>query len=451
MTNIKQVHIGLGRFFRGHQAVYTQHVTKGDEWPIAAVSLRTREAVDQMKKQDGKYHVVSNDQENSKIEVIDVISKCLFLEDEYQEIVNLLSSESVEIISFTITEKGYCFDFSNQALDLENPEIKEDLKGSSIPKTSIGLVAESLIKRFNGHKKPVTLLSCDNVSMNGDVLGKVVKQFLEIKHPGAMTWFDKSIKCPNTMVDRIVPRINNSELESVADQLSFVDKIPIITEKFTQWCIEDNFSSKRPHWEKDGVQFVENIEPFENLKLRALNASHSYLTYLGLLKGYKYVHEAIADEEIEGDIKNLFRNEVAPTIKEIAEETFTKYCQSLIERFRNPHLKHELIQIAMDGSQKIPQRWVPSIEYLLGKNLKVTILFRALAYWTVFIESQVRSKTKIDDPKSELLETTFAKIENISELKRALAKVNIVPSSILENPAFNEEFDEQCRRFFQKD
>lgn len=447
MSSIKQVHLGLGRFFRGHQAVYTQNCIEAKQWPIAAVSLRTNDAVEQMKRQDCRYHVIASDQSNTSVQINHAVQRCLFLKDDYDEILKLMASEDVEIISFTITEKGYCYDFAKNELDKNNPEIKADLNSSDRMMSSIGLVSQSLVKRYYSHKKPVTLLSCDNVSMNGDVLRCAISQFLSLVDNEAAEWFESKIYCPNTMVDRIVPRVESEALKDYKKHFEFNDEIPIITEKFTQWCIEDKFSSLRPPWEKAGVEFVKDIEAYEKLKLRALNAAHSYLTYLGLLKNYEFVSQAIEDKEISDDLKVMFETEVQQTLKEIPTDVYKKYCDSLIERFKNPHLKHQLSQIAMDGSQKISQRWIPTIVEVMEKSQNPKILTKAVCIWIVYIVKSSIEDQKIFDPKEDELKKCFREKLTTAETLNQLSKLEIIPTKILNNPHFKKELDEQYRKF----
>lgn len=447
MSAIKQIHLGLGRFFRGHQMVYTQKCTSADEWPIAAVSMRTKDAVEQMKFQDNRYHVLASDKEETSVLVNESIQKCLFLKNDYDEISELMTSKDLEIISFTITEKGYCFDFVRNELDQNNNEIVADLKRDNQMITSIGLVSKSLIQRYHTHRKPITLLSCDNVSMNGNVLKRAIFEFLLQVDPEVAKWFEASISCPNTMVDRIVPRVDSEELKAYKKYFEFSDEIPIITEKFSQWCIEDNFSSLRPAWENSGVEFVADIEPYEKLKLRALNAAHSYLTYLGLLKEYEFVSQAVQDDEILNDLEVLFKSEVQQTLGQIPTAEYLAYCSSLIERFKNPHLKHQLKQIAMDGSQKISQRWIPTITELLDHSNDPKALLKALSVWIVYVVKNINQNEKLFDPMEEKLKRFFSKHITLDELISQLPKLEIIPTKILEHPHFLKELNEQYRRF----
>ena len=428
---IHQLHLGLGQFFRGHQAVYTQN--SRETWNIAAVSMRTDTSVRQMRAQENIYHVLSRDKNGSQIQKIDCVKESLFLGEDYQRIVEILCSEDLEIVSFTITEKGYCFDFSQKKLVSNHPEIRSDLEQSE-KKTAIGLIALAIEKRFNSHKKPFTLLSCDNVSFNGDVLKSALSEYLESSSSLALEWFKREIQCPNTMVDRIIPKTSKEEKTEALKNYEF-DPLVILTESFSQWCIEDKFSSLKPEW--PGVQWVDDIEPFEHLKLRTLNGSHTYLTYLGRLKNYNTVDQAIADEEIRADIKDLYMKEVFPTLKSIDKDFFINYKNQLIERFENPSLKHQLEQIAMDGSQKIPQRWLP----VRAENPDTPIIQKGFCHWALFLYRKLKCGEKIYDPIADQLSLTESPRDFLKQLTQ------VIPETELQNEYFLKVYDERCERF----
>lgn len=428
---IHQIHLGLGQFFRGHQAVYTQK--SSETWNLAAVSMRTNTAVNQMKEQNNIYHVLTRDKNSSRLEKIDCVKESLFLGEDYDRILEILISEKLQIISLTITEKGYCYDFSKEGLISDHPEIEFDLNNEK-KKTAIGLIAHAIEKRFETHQETLTLLSCDNVSFNGNVLKQAVEEFLKLKNSPALSWFQDEINCPNTMVDRIIPKTSEEEKKEALKEFDY-DPLVILTETFTQWCIEDQFSSQKPEW--PGVQWVKNIEAFEHLKLRTLNGSHTYLTYLGRLKNYETVDEAILDEEIREDLENLYLREVFPTLDGIDEDFFIHYKNQLFERFENPFLKHRLEQIAMDGSQKIPQRWLPVRE----KNPSTPIIDQGLCHWAIFLYRKLKRSETIHDPMAENLSLTDNPRDFLAQLS------GIIPSEILKNENFLKAYDERCKRF----
>ncbi|MBD66635.1 MAG: hypothetical protein CME62_15610 [Halobacteriovoraceae bacterium] len=434
---IKQVHLGLGQFFRGHQAYYTELAK--EDWGIAAVSMRTDTAVKQMQAQKNRYSVLARDHAVAELTQIHCVAQSYFLPESYQAVFDLLASEQTEIISLTVTEKGYCFDFHKGELDLNLTEIQAELKSDKAT-TAIGLIAHAMEQRYKTHQKPGTLLSCDNVSFNGSILKKAVASFLKAKESPCLEWFEKEVMSPNTMVDRIIPKTTEEEKKKAFEDKDDFDPLVILTEKFSQWCIEDKFSSEKPHW--PGVQLVQNIEPFENLKLRALNGAHSYLTYMGRLKNYETVDEAIQDQEILDDLSHLFTEEVYPTLKpDISETEYKAYTEALIQRFKNPHLKHRLEQIAMDGTQKVPQRWLPVIK---ENKEQCPILVKALCVWILFLKRKLDQNEKIMDPKAEQIKSWNDK--DIQTFAQQFQQ--IIPAEILGQKSFKRELDEQYQRFF---
>ena len=429
--SIKQLHLGLGQFFRGHQAVYTQK--SPENWNIAAVSMRTNTSVKQMQAQNNTYHVLARDKSDQALMKIDCVKESLFLGDDYTRILEILESKELQIISLTITEKGYCFDFSSKNLIADHPDIIHDLKNDK-KVSAVGLIADAIEKRFNSHQEPLTLLSCDNVSFNGDVLKKAVTQYLELSKSPALEWFKNSIQSPNTMVDRIIPKTTDEEKKEALKDMNF-DPLLILTESFTQWCIEKKFSSDHPTW--PGVEWVDDIEPFEDLKLRTLNGSHTYLTYLGRLKNYDYVHEAIQDEEIRSDVEDLYVKEVFPTLKGIEKEFFIKYKNQLLERFENPYLNHQLEQIAMDGSQKIPQRWLP----VRKENDQTPVIQKGFCHWAIFLYRKLKRSEQIHDPISSKFSLTETPREFLNQL------TSVIPENELTDEYFLKVYDERCQRF----
>lgn len=375
---MKILHLGLGRFHRGHQAVYYQRLaeTFGETWDVIALSMRSPGARDELREAGFSYPVLELSANREDVIHVNVIKEALDAQEDFERVLTCFKDPAVQIITLTITEKGYCLK-SDGTLDLENPGIKHDLSHPENPQTAIGLLALGLRMRNTN----ITVLSCDNLRENGSKLRNALRVFLKEDLNFA--------SFPNTMVDRIVPSLDPVK----AREFSLKYKVPeylIATEVFSQWVIEDDFKGERPKLEKVGVEFVKDVRPFEEMKLRLLNASHSYLAYAGTLKGYDFVHEAIADDELRNDVETLMLKEVGPLLKMDVKE----YAHTLLERFKNDKLPHKLRQIAMDGSQKIPQRIIPSL--LEAESSRV--LTKAVAAWLSFL--WLERNGKIDDPKS---------------------------------------------------
>ncbi len=398
------LHLGLGRFHRGHQAVYYQH-TGG--WNVIASTMRSAEERDKLRKVNLTYPVLELTHDSEKLSLINCITEVLSLKDDLTRLLEVFSSPKTEIVTLTITEKGYCLDQKGE-LDLSNPGIIHDLSHPENPETAIGFLCLGLRNR----KEKLTIISCDNLRENGKKLEEALRKYMGASFP-------KKLSFPNSMVDRIVPALLPEKIKELEKKFGIFESELIATEKFSQWVIEDKFMGDRPDWDKAGVQFVKDVRPFEEMKLRLLNASHSYLAYAGLNRGYNFVHEAIRDEELLRDVSSLMDEEVIPLLHIPQDFDIYSYTKELITRFRNDKLPHQLRQIAMDGSQKMPQRIFSSLE---ENGKEQTVLRKAVDEWLNFLWNSKDSK--IDDPKAvELL----SGIEAGKEVWKARVKTGFFP------------------------
>ncbi len=400
MTWEKRIlHLGLGRFHRGHQAVYYQRMAElGDHrWGAVSMSMRSPDTRDQMRSVKNHYPVLELSEKEAKLLVVDSIREALDAKDNLEEVLSYFVSPDIEIVSLTVTEKGYCLKSSGE-LDLDHPGITHDLLNFDHPETAIGLLALGLSKRMNESGRKVTILSCDNLRENGHKLENALKTYLKSAHKDSVReWIDVNATFPCSMVDRIVPSLTLERIEKFESEYKLHPKSQLIaTETFSQWVIEDLFAVTRPPWERVGVEFVKDVRPYEDMKLRLLNASHSYLAYAGSLKGYKFVHEAVMDETLNLDLRSLMLEEVAPLLIIPVNFNVENYVESLLERFRNSKLPHQLLQIAMDGSQKIPQRVLPSLLNAYEKNSSRKVLLKAISAWLNFVWRDLN--LKLDDP-----------------------------------------------------
>ncbi|MEO9947311.1 mannitol dehydrogenase family protein [Paraglaciecola sp.] len=381
---VKQiVHLGIGAFHRAHQAVYTQDANEmcDDNWQIIGVSLRSASVQEQLMPQNGLYSVCQTDVSGNSNSVMSVIKSVLVLPNEPEKVLTALGQENTHIVSLTVTEKGYCHDPASGNLDCENAQIRHDLDNLSVPTTAIGLLVSSLKERYEQGFAPFTVLSCDNLSNNGQTLKRIVIQFAEQLDEGLAQWIAENVPFPNTMVDRIVPATTQDDISELTAELDYQDLAMVKTERFSQWVIEDKFVSDRPQWGKVGVSLVKDVEPFENAKLRLLNGAHSSLAYLGFLMGYDYVHQVMENKDLAAFLKHIMQTEIIPTIEPPQGIDLTEYSLDLLQRFSNPALNHRTYQIAMDGSQKVPQRLLHTIEEKLHQNTPFDGLCFAVAGW----------------------------------------------------------------------
>ncbi len=398
------VHIGIGAFHRAHQAVYTDDaMNAGDrDWGIIGVSLRSGDVAAQLGPQDGLYTVSTRSAAGTDLRLIGAVQRVLVAADEPQAVIAAIAAPTTHIVSFTVTEKGY----------LRAADGSLDLAAANGPSSLYRFIGAGLAARRAAQLPGLTLLSCDNLANNGAVLNGLLHQYLAAADPGLIDWFDAECRCPATMIDRIVPATTDGDRAAVEAVVGARDEGAVVTEAFSQWVIEDDFAGPRPRWEDVGAQLVTDVAPYETAKLRMLNGAHSALAYIGLGRGHDYVHQAIADPAIRPVIERLMREEAAPTIDAAPGQDLAAYADALLDRFANPALHHRLIQIAMDGSQKIPQRWLETLAWHQVRGTRCPSIEAAIAAWTAFL----RSDQSIDDPLADRLREAAAGTDAMERL-----------------------------------
>lgn len=395
------VHLGLGAFHRAHQAMYTDAaMAAGDRhWSIVGISMRSSDVRDALEPQQGLYTLVVRDNEHERAQVIGAIQKVLVAPEDSEAVVAMLASPDVHVVTLTVTEKGYHRDSTTGSLLVQSPDVAIDLTGGS-PRTIYGYLEQAFLRRRATGLPGLSLMSCDNLPHNGQVLAGLLNEFLERRDPTLAAWVRATTRCPSSMVDRIVPAPTIADLQNMQASLGIEDRGAVFTEAFSQWVIEDNFAGPRPRWEVAGAQISRDVRAFETAKLRMLNGAHSALAYIGLALGMKYVHEAIADTELRTLVWRVMRDEAPASFTPAPEQDIDAYAKTLVQRFGNSALNHRLVQIAMDGTQKIPQRWFASITGLLARGEGASSLVFALAAWIDFVMTPERS---LDDPLAAAL------------------------------------------------
>ncbi|MEY4500558.1 MAG: hypothetical protein RIS52_448 [Pseudomonadota bacterium] len=389
------VHFGIGAFHRAHMAVYTDDAMNAgeDDWGITGVSLRSASVADQMNPQDGFYTVTERSARGSKVRLIGAVQQVITAHQAPEAAVAAIASPNTHIISFTITEKGYCR-AADGSLDL----------ALSDPVSIFASLTSGFRRRLESGLPGLTLLSCDNLASNGAQLERLMLEYLTQKAPDLMGWFTANCTCPSTMVDRIVPATTDADRLEIEALLGMRDEAAVITEPFSQWVIEDKFAGPRPAWEKYGAQITGNVHAYETAKLRMLNGAHSALAYLGLGRGHEFVHQAIADPELAPLIDRLMREEAATSLTPAPGQNLSAYADALIERFKNPALNHRLVQIAMDGSQKIPQRWLETLAHHQAAGTQCPAILTALGAWLCHIRGDNSVHWgPVDDPMAHAL------------------------------------------------
>lgn len=367
------VHFGIGAFHRAHQAWYTDAaMAAGDrDWAILGVSLRSPEVARQMNPQAGLYALAERDGTTTRTRVIGAVRGVLVAGEDPEAVIAAVAAPATRIITLTITEKGYCRD-SRGDLDFALAD------GGSVYR----FLAEGLARRRQAGLAGLTLLSCDNLAANGELLEHLMGQYLARHHPDLAAWCRAHCTFPSTMVDRIVPATTDADRAALgADLAGLVDEACVVTEPFSQWVIEDRFAGPRPRWEAVGAQIVADVAPYEMAKLRMLNGAHSLLAYCGLARGHGFVHEAVADPELRALALHLMREEAAPTIAAAPGQNLGAYAEALLARFDNRALNHRLLQIAMDGSQKLPQRWLATLAQNAARGTTCPAILAGLGAW----------------------------------------------------------------------
>ena len=383
------VHFGIGAFHRAHQAVYTDDaMAAGDrDWGITGVSMRSTNVSDQMQAQDGLFTVTERGTGAEDTRLIGSVRRVILAPRDPAAVVAALAAPATRILSFTVTEKGYC----------RTPGGTLDRAAAAAAGSIYGPIAAGLAARRTAGLPGLTLVSCDNLAENGAVLAALLSSHLDAIDPGVAEWFRRECACPSTMVDRIVPAMTDADRLRVADAIGIADAAAVVTEPFRQWVIEDRFAGPRPAWEAGGAQFVADVRPHEAAKLRMLNGAHSALAYLGLARGHDFVHQAIADPALRPVIEQLMR-EAGASLGTDPGLDVPAYAARLVSRFENAALPHRLAQIATDGSQKIPQRWLEPLALNLAAGRDCPATLTALAAWVLHVRGDA-----VDDPMADRL------------------------------------------------
>jgi len=406
------VHLGLGAFHRAHQVAYTDDALlhAGPAAPglgICAVSLKTPGMRDRLAAQDGLYTLVEKSPEGVRRRVLGSLIEVRFLGDERHEVHQRLAAKETGIVSLTITEKGYGHDPATGMLNPAHPEIAPDLADWAHPGSAVGLIAAALDARRLSHGKPFTVLCCDNLPHNGRLVRGLVLEFARRRDEALAHWIERHVTFPSTMVDRIVPATTDADVADNDAALGLVDAAPVVCEPFRQWVIEDAFVGARPPWEEAGAELVDDVAPFETMKLRLLNGSHSALAYLGYLAGHEFIYQ-VAGEPAFATYMRALMGEAVPTLRVPSRVDLGGYRDTLVRRFVNPALPHRTKQIAMDGSQKLPQRLLGTVRDNLASGRPITRLALAVAAWMRYVGGRDESGSTIEvaDP----LASTFASI-----------------------------------------
>lgn len=359
------VHLGLGAFHKAHQAVYTDDAlaAAGGDWRIVGVSLRSAGPTEDLRAQDGLYTLLEADAGGTRARVVGALSRALaHAHGEEDAVRAALAAPATRIVTITVTEKGYGLDRQTGGVDPDHPAIAHDLERPDAPVGVAGLIVQALAARRAAGTPPFSVLSCDNLPDNGGLTRGLILDFASRVDPALRDWIEGNVAFPSSMVDRITPAAGETTLALAADLTGHEDRAAVMAERFRQWVIEDRFCAGRPAWDAAGALLVDDVTPYELMKLRMLNGAHSMLAYTGFLAGHRYVRDVMADADLAA-LVGRHLGAAASTMAPLRGVDFAVYADDLADRFRNPHLGHETYQIAMDGTEKMPQRiFAPALD-----------------------------------------------------------------------------------------
>lgn len=382
------VHLGPGAFFRAFNAAYTAEAmeAEGGFWGIRAVSLRSAGPRDQLVPQGCAFTAVELGPNGSRRRVVEAVTECLVAPEDPERVLDAMADPATRIVSLTITEKGYCHDPASERLNPDHPDIRHDLARPGRPRSAPGYMVEALARRKAAGLDPFTLLSCDNLPSNGPLTRGVVLDLARLRDEGLAAWIAREGRFPATMVDRITPATTEEDVAALEREAGYRDEAMVAHEPFRQWVIEDRFvGGARPAWDRAGAQMVRSVERHELMKLRCLNGTHSTLAYLGYLAGHETVAEAVAAPGFATLLRRLWEEEIVPTVPPPEGEDLARYTEALLGRYRNGAIRHRLWQIAMDGSQKLPQRILGTVRDNLDRDRVPVGLALAVAAWMRYV------------------------------------------------------------------
>jgi mannitol 2-dehydrogenase len=407
------VHFGVGGFHRAHEAMYLDALMNAGEaldWAICGVGVmpadqRMREVLD---AQDGLYTLVVKAPDGTlSPRVVGSIREYLFAPDDPAAVIEKMASPEVRIVSLTVTEGGYNFNAITGEFVAGNPDVQHDLQPGAAPKTTFGLITAALALRRERGVPPFTIMSCDNIQGNGHAARRSFVAFATLLDPALGEWVERTVAFPNSMVDRITPVTTDADRDEVRKRYGVDDAWPVVCEPFTQWALEDAFPLGRPPFEDAGVQVVADVEPYELMKLRLLNASHQALCYLAYLAGYRLVHEAAQDPLFAGFLLAYMDREATPTLEPVPGIDLDDYKHQLIERFSNAQVKDTIARLCAESSDRIPKWLLPVIRHNLdtgGEIRRATAVVAAWARYAEAVDEQGRPIEVVDRLKDTLVE-----------------------------------------------
>ncbi len=428
------VHLGLGAFFRAHGALYIAEAMQasGGDWGIVGVSLQSPTMREKLLSQGWAYTAVELGPDGTRPRTVEVIEDVLVARDDPARVLALMADPKVRIVSLTVTEKGYCHEPATGRLNKAHPDIVHDIAHAR-PLSAPGFLVRALEARWAAGLRPFTVLTCDNLPENGRLVRGLVLQLAREIDPALAGWIEAEGRFPSTMVDRIVPATKPEDIEATAGLIGAYDAAPVMHEPFRQWVVEDTFvDGDRPDLGAVGVTLVDDVTPYEHMKLRCLNGTHSALAYLGYLAGHETIAETVADPVFARYVKRLWAEEILPVLAPPPGEDLEAYARALFTRYENPSIRHRTWQIAMDGSQKLPQRILGTLRENVAERRPTPLLTLAVAAWMRYVGGVDEAGKPIDvkDPLADALRRLSDSAEGADKASALLGLRAVFPEDL---------------------
>jgi fructuronate reductase/mannitol 2-dehydrogenase len=408
-------HIGVGAFHRAHQALYFEELADRGitDWAVVGIGLHSSTIKDALEPQDLLYTVIQRSVDGDQARVIGTLAAYLYAPDDAEAVFEALADEDIRIVSLTVTAGGYHVDVTTGEFLAQDEDVVHDLTSPAQPTTFLGYVVEALARRRAAGTAPFTVLSCDNVPRNGVLTRTAVVSFARERDPELADWIDEHVAFPSSMVDRITPGTSDEATELLEREFGVADRHPVVAEPFRQWILEDEFCNGRPPLERVGVQFVDDVAPYELMKKRLLNGSHTALGHVGSLLGHRTTDEAMADPLCREYIASLMRDEVAPLLPEAPGVDLQEYCATLLDRFSNPRIQDDLERLCRRASAKMPSYLLPSVHDARAAGRPCELLTVAVAFWLRRLGGVDFAGNEIttDDPRADELQQLVAQGE----------------------------------------
>jgi len=444
-TTTGVVHFGVGSFHHSHEAMYLDRILSAGNnpaWAICGVGVLTSDATmrDVLADQDNLYTlVVKHPDGRAEARVIGSITEYLFAPDDPEAVIAKLAAPTTRIVSLTVTEGGYNVNDATGEFDADNPAVRNDLAEGAIPATVFGLITEGLRRRRENGIAPFTVMSCDNIQGNGHVARKALTSFALLKDPDLGQWISDIVAFPNSMVDRITPATTDQSRVEVRTQYGIDDGWPVISESFEQWVLEDRFTLGRPDFESVGAQVVSDVEPYELMKLRLLNASHQAMSYLGILAGYSYVHDVCRTPLFTAFLLDYMTLEATPTLHPVPGIDLDAYRKELIARFSSTAIADTLARQVVDGSERIPKFILPVVRAQLASGGEISRCVLVIAAWSIFLEGTTEDGQPIPLTDSRA-QTLVEAVRSEAQHPGALLDIRDVFGDLGENERFRSAY-----------